>query len=109
MEIQQINTYLTQKYVTSLESITVSDPTKTQYEIGDELDLTGLVVTAHYSDGSEATVEDYEVSGFRFLHRGRKDHHRDLSGQNHDLYGEREGSRACSDLGIHHGERPDQD
>ena len=34
----------------------MSGPTKTQYEIGDELDLTGLVVTAHYSDGSEAAV-----------------------------------------------------
>ena len=190
-EIEQVNTYLTQKYVTSLESITVSGPTKTQYEIGDELDLTGLVVTAHYSDGSEAAVEDYEVSGFdsstagektitvtyqdktttftvnvkeaapvvtlesitvsgptkteyeigdeldltglvvtahysdgneKVLSAGdyevsgfdsstagEKDHHRNLSGQNHDLYGEREGSRACSDLGIHHGERPDQD
>ena len=72
VEIQQINTYLTQKYVTSLDSITVSGPTKTQYEIGDELDLTGLVVTAHYSDGSEATVEDYEVSGFDSSTAGEK-------------------------------------
>ena len=71
-EIEQVNTYLTQKYVTSLESITVSGPTKTQYEIGDELDLTGLVVTAHYSDGSEAAVEDYEVSGFDSSTAGEK-------------------------------------
>ena len=56
----------------TLESITVSGPTKTEYEIGDELDLTGLVVTAHYSDGSEVAVEDYEVSGFDSSTAGEK-------------------------------------
>ena len=75
-EIQQINAYLNEKYSekpeVTLESITVSGPTKTQYEIGDELDLTGLVVTAHYSDGSEAAVEDYEVSGFDSSTAGEK-------------------------------------
>ena len=58
--------------VVTLESITVSGPTKTEYEIDDELDLTGLVVTAHYSDGSEAAVEDYEVSGFDSSTAGEK-------------------------------------
>ena len=72
VEIEQINTYLTQKYVTALDSITVTGPTKTQYEIGDELDLAGLVVTAHYSDGSEAAVADYEVSGFDSTTAGEK-------------------------------------
>ena len=73
-EIEQVNTYLTQKYVTSLESITVSGPTKTQYEIGDELDLTGLVVTAHYSDGNEKVLSagDYEVSKFDSSTAGEK-------------------------------------
>ena len=73
-EIEQVNTYLTQKYVTSLESITVSGPTKTQYEIGDELDLTGLVVTAHYSDRNEKVLSagDYEVSGFDSSTAGEK-------------------------------------
>ena len=75
-EIQQINAYLNEKYSekpeVTLESITVSGPTKTEYEIGDELDLTGLVVTAHYSDGSEAAVEDYEVSGFDSSTAGEK-------------------------------------
>ena len=76
VEIQQINAYLNEKYSekpeVTLESITVSGPTKTEYEIGDELDLTGLVVTAHYSDGSEAAVEDYEVSGFDSSTAGEK-------------------------------------
>ena len=61
-----------EKPVVTLESITVSGPTKTEYEIDDELDLTGLVVTAHYSDGSEAAVEDYEVSGFDSSTAGEK-------------------------------------
>ena len=56
----------------TLESITVSGPTKTEYEIGDELDLTGLVVTAHYSDGSYQEVTDYEVSGFDSAAAGEK-------------------------------------
>ena len=71
-EIQQINTYLNQKYVSALDSITISGPTKTEYRIGEELDLSGLEVTAHYSDGSEAVVEDYEVSGFDSSTAGEK-------------------------------------
>lgn len=31
-------------------------PTKTRYDIGDELDLTGIVVTATYADGTTAVV-----------------------------------------------------
>lgn len=48
-------------YVTSLS---LTAPTKLEYEEGDELDLTGLKVKAIYSDGHEETVssEDYEVS-----------------------------------------------
>ena len=54
----------TEKPVVTLESITISGPNKTEYKIGDKLDLTGLVVIAHYSDGSYQEVTDYEVSGF---------------------------------------------
>lgn len=71
-EIEQISTYLNQKYVSALDSITVSGPTKTEYKIGEELDLAGLEVTAHYSDGSEVAVEDYEVSGFDSSTAGEK-------------------------------------
>ena len=62
----------TEKPVVTLESITISGPTKTEYEIGDELDLTGLVVIAHYSDGSYQEVTDYEVSGFDSAAAGEK-------------------------------------
>ena len=42
----------------TLESIAVTaGPTKTTYKIGEELDLTGLVVTATYSDDSTAPVD----------------------------------------------------
>src|SRR5690606_29876583 len=41
-------------------------PTKTEYLVGEELDLTGLVVTATYTDETTKTVEvsKLTVSGF---------------------------------------------
>jgi len=43
-----------------LESITITEPpAKTTYTVGETLDLTGLVVTAKYSDGSEKAVTGY--------------------------------------------------
>ena len=43
-----------------LENIEVTTPpTKTVYEIGDVLDLSGMVVTAHYNDGHDEVVNDY--------------------------------------------------
>ncbi|WP_169172954.1 bacterial Ig-like domain-containing protein [Bifidobacterium oedipodis] len=44
----------------------VSKPDRTTYGIGDELDLSGLKVAKHWSDGSTQLVkaDDYEVSGF---------------------------------------------
>ena len=67
-EIQQINAYLNEKYSPepTLESISTEGPEKTEYAIGEELDLTGLKVTAHYSDGSseEIAAEECEISGF---------------------------------------------
>ena len=62
----------TEKPVVTLESITISGPSKTEYKIGDKLDLTGLVVIAHYSDGSYQEVTDYEVSGFDSTAAGKK-------------------------------------
>ena len=49
-----------------LEKIEITGPTKTEYVQGEELDLSGLVVTAVYSDGSKAEVKagDYTVSGY---------------------------------------------
>lgn len=39
-----------------------SNPTKTNYEYGDTLATTGMVVTATYSDGATATVSGYTCS-----------------------------------------------
>ena len=50
-------------YVTKLEVVT--QPTKTTYDIGEELDLTGMVLQATYSDGTSKIVEDgFLLSGF---------------------------------------------
>lgn len=46
-----------------LESITVTNqPDKTTYMVGEELDLSGLVVTATYSDGTSADVTSYTTT-----------------------------------------------
>ncbi|MCQ2587550.1 MAG: leucine-rich repeat protein [Treponema sp.] len=37
---------------------------KTEYFVGEELDTTGLEITAYYSDGSSEIVEDWTVEGF---------------------------------------------
>lgn len=41
-----------------------SMPHKTVYEFGEELDLTGLVVTAFYSNGTQEDVSGYNVTGY---------------------------------------------
>lgn len=41
-----------------------SAPTKAEYNVGEEIDLTGLSVAVVWSDGSEETVTDYTVTGF---------------------------------------------
>lgn len=47
-------------------------PTKTRYQIDEELDTTGLEITATYSDGSEEVVTAYELSGFDSTSLGEK-------------------------------------
>jgi len=44
--------------------VVTTSPTKTQYNLGEELDTTGMVVTAAYSDGSTVAVSGYSVSGY---------------------------------------------
>ena len=39
-------------------------PTKRTYRLGEEMDLTGMVVNATYSDGSSVAVTNYTVSGY---------------------------------------------
>ena len=56
-----------------VESIIVTPPTKSIYNIGEALDLTALSVTAHYTDGSETDVTDRaSVTGFDSSSEGVK-------------------------------------
>jgi hypothetical protein len=60
---------------TTLTGITITNqPNKTSYEIGDSLDLTGLVVTASYDNNSSKTVNisASNVSGFNSSTAGTK-------------------------------------
>ena len=47
-----------------LESLTLTEPDKKTYLVGEELDLTGLNVTANYTFGDSKPVTGYTVSGF---------------------------------------------
>ncbi len=50
---------------TTLKSIYISQkPNKTTYNEGEQLDLTGLIVKAVYSDGTEKITVDYDVTGY---------------------------------------------
>jgi len=59
----------------TLESISVTGPTKKNYYTGDTLDLAGLVVVAHYSDDTEVTLAaaDYSVSAFDSSYEGTRE------------------------------------
>ena len=50
----------------------MTPPSKTEYEIGEEFDGSGMTVTARYSDGSAKTLEagTYFVSGFSSVKAG---------------------------------------
>lgn len=54
------------KVEVAFESIKVTEPDKTEYVEGEELDLTGMTVTAVYSDGREVPVDlkDVKVDGY---------------------------------------------
>ena len=47
-------------------------PTKTEYELRERLDLTGLVIKGNYTDGSSQTITDYNVSGYNALKKGEQ-------------------------------------
>jgi len=51
-----------EKTLVSIEVTT--QPTKTHYNLGEDLDTTGMVVTATYSDGSTAAVTGFSVDGY---------------------------------------------
>lgn len=51
--------------VPGLSSLTITPPTKTTYNVGDELDTTGMVVTANFSDDSTKDVtSEVTLTGF---------------------------------------------
>ena len=51
--------------IVTLESIAITTkPNKLTYKMGEDLDLTGMVVTATYSDKTTAPITDYTVSGY---------------------------------------------
>jgi len=51
--------------VPGLSSLTITPPTKITYNVGDELDTAGMVVTANFSDSSTKDVtSDVTLSGF---------------------------------------------
>ncbi len=62
---------VTQKIMVSEKKITdveiTTQPTKTAYNVGDEFDTTGMVVTATYNDKSTAAITDYTVRPSRPL------------------------------------------
>lgn len=57
-----------------LTSINVSGPTKTKYEVGEVFDPAGLVVTAHYDDGTTAIINagQYTLSEVDMSSNGKK-------------------------------------
>lgn len=52
--------------VSYVREITLSGDYKTEYYIGDPLDLSGMVITAHWSDGTTTALstDDVEISGY---------------------------------------------
>ncbi len=44
--------------------ITINPPDKLWYWAGEDLDLTGMTVTAHYANGTSKAVSNYSVTGF---------------------------------------------
>lgn len=55
-----------------VEYIDVTPPDQQVYEIGEPLNLEGMVVTVHYSDGSDEQVMDYKIEGFSSDTAGEK-------------------------------------
>ena len=54
----------------TLNSISLEGGYKTVYKVNETLDLTGLVVVAHYSDDSTKTIKNYTSSGFDSTKKG---------------------------------------
>lgn len=61
----QFEVTINEKKAPVLTGISLTAPEKSEYQVGDKLDLTGMKVIAVYDDGSEINVTDQaEVTGF---------------------------------------------
>ena len=59
--------------ITKLSSIAITTPpTKVQYNIGEDLDITGMVITATYNDGTVLPVPAFIISGYDSTTAGNK-------------------------------------
>ena len=56
----------------ALESLTLTEPAKKTYMVGDSLDLTGMSVTANYTLGDSKQVTNYTVDGFDSSKTGKQ-------------------------------------
>lgn len=56
-----------------LTNIIVTTPTKSIYEVGEDFDPTGMVVTACYNNGQQIIIDDYVLSGFDSSQEGAKE------------------------------------
>ncbi|MDO5396583.1 MAG: bacterial Ig-like domain-containing protein [bacterium] len=59
-------------YRTALVGIDVGAPEKTEYNVGESLDLTGLMVTGSYDDGSNYDIDGYSVTGYDSMRAGEQ-------------------------------------
>ena len=57
----------------TLLGLSITPPEQTVYEVGEELDLTGLKVYKCYSNGTYTEISDYQVQGFDNTVAGRQE------------------------------------
>ncbi|MCI6190597.1 MAG: peptidoglycan DD-metalloendopeptidase family protein, partial [Clostridium sp.] len=48
----------------TINSIDITPPSKTTYNVGESLDLSGMRVVANYDNGISEEIEDYNISGY---------------------------------------------
>lgn len=59
-------------YRASLVGIDVGAPEKTEYNVGEKLDLTGITVTGSYEDGANYDIDGYSVTGYDSMRAGEQ-------------------------------------
>lgn len=59
-------------YRSNLVGIDVIEPDKTEYQVGDKADWSGLRVIGEYDDGSNYDMENYSITGFDSMRAGEQ-------------------------------------